>query len=212
MAFSSSVGVSSWTYFENQSFEADYPISTAYAWLLRNNLAHLQDSAGQFRINWSALATTVPGGTDGTSWSGTAQTMVAYYAAPFPVTLLGQDGLPGLDIRIAVMSSSGESVTAEARIVYDVGTVWNIGAEVLWTATGSSSSTTGAWVIDEDSQGSPSFGLGKGRIMLAIREGGDDSQSAIEMVRLEIKLTSTVAGSSTMRLMGVMIREFPVWF
>lgn len=210
MGQSSGSGIAHWIYIDDDAFEADYPVDTGQAWVMRNNLAHLQDSAGQFRINWMAK----PGRADAISFP----TGTSYWAIPFLCTMYGQTQLPGMDIRIAgAVATGGESYTINARIIADDRTVpvWSTKGEALWSsAAGNVTSTTGAWGVDETNATalnsvSPTAWEG-GRQTVPINEDGTSHAAIIVALRLEAKIVATT--STSVYICGCQVREYPVWW
>lgn len=206
MSYSTATNVSFWSYINDDAFEADYPVDALQAWLLQNNLAHLMDSAGQFRISWC-------GGkrADSPTFSGTTAD-THYWSQSFPVTMWSQNYTPGLDIRIGVAVQSITSCTVNARIVPAVGRVWDSGNTPIWEGSGSASSTTGAWVIDEDTQGTLTEVWKRGLLALPVSDGGASRMSAIVALRLEVEAVVTAPATYSVYLCGVQVREFPIWW
>lgn len=205
MSASTISGIGYYTPIDDDAFEGDYPVSAVYATLLRNNVAHLMDSAGQFRINWLGQK----GRADAVSFG--TPTTTHYWTQSFPVTRLTKGGVTGLDIRIAACSDAGgETTSVTARIVYDVAPVLSALHLPLWTGSGSTASTTGAWVIDEDVQGIENDEWGKAWTRIGTTEDGTASDADVVMLRLEIAITGQ--GSTSCYLLGAMVREFPVWW
>ena len=213
MAFSTKQGFGYWNYLDDDIMESDYPLSTYYAWAMRNNLAHLMDSAGQFRIHWMGK----PGRDDAVSFTGNTSG-VHYWSQMFPVTLLSNLALPGLDIRIAgAVANVGDSLNLKARLVAaNEPVIWSKKSEILWPVNGTPASatitsTTGAFGIDTQVQGIQKNGWKTGIRTLMVEEDTVARAVITVLLRLECKLTVTAAGSYTVYISGCQVREFPVW-
>ena len=194
----------SWIYIDDNAFEADYPVSTAHAYTARQNVAHLIDSAGQYRVSWLGKS----GRTDELAIASGPHDSEPFWSMPFPLTMLNQDGITGLFTRVGIRTSGGDGVTANVRYVWDSEPVDSPSAHVLHSWSDSTTNSTGEWVEDVK-LGVDTRVILPGLRTFRIEEGGTDHTTTLYMARIEIKLESLTSDDGA--LLGVQVIEFPIW-
>lgn len=192
-------------------FSADEPISAYTAWITRNNIQHLVDQSGQYRVNWVADVDDVTGGDGGaeitvpgfhpTAHQQGSTTVIRYV---FPLTSIRPDRPMQLDIRIGARSQAGGTVTINADLV-----PYKRPSQILWSATqGQTTSATASWIIDELATWTDES---RHRTHTPFTSVDNDASSVpgvsiLDLVELEIR-GSCSAGSGL--LSGVQVREYP---
>ena len=204
-----------WAHVKNNTFDADRPVSTAYSWLTRQNTSHLVDSAGQYLIHWCGN-NRATGGDDFAERTLTAVGDQLRWMHVFPFHPY-QDAIPGFDIRISAKGTA--LLFVSARILYD--DLWpfdqtpgSAGSTELWSSSVSvPAAGVEAWVIDEQFFGVKPSDFGRSIEVVESSEPGSsfDRQVESHVLRLEVFMVSDSPGVIA-RLLGVQLRQFPVWF
>ncbi len=183
-----------------QGIGNDAAMSSAKCVTVAQNLNHLRDMYPQYRVNQWAV---IPGPLTDLAGDG-----VKTWVHEFPVTLRA-DGKPcSLDVRVAAACQSGtvdiEVLICRAEEPYPA--TATIGDTI---PTGSTSSATGAWAIDDQIHFTNVKSV---RITdVPITDGDFVTRSTSQEVRLRVEITFTAsggAGEDLFYLGTVQIREF----
>jgi hypothetical protein len=117
---------------------SNQPFDAGYTWTMMDNVFHMLDSVGKYRVNW------IKSSVDSSFKHGP---MVLY----FPITMVSPYTYPNFDLRVAAGGGNSE-VEVRASIVLPeiqgpVGGV-GIGYGIIGQATGTSPISTVDWIID----------------------------------------------------------------
>lgn len=207
MPGSSNLGV--WVYTDDDILEPDYPVSTAYSWQVRDNLAHLTDSQCQTPVSWMGSASrndhfTLPAGLD------------AFYSVEFPITILSPGYLPGLRFNQWIYSNdAANTVTSVMRLRYANDPLFPVAAAgsdptALYSATNTTVSTSGQKKTNyfTNVASRPIDGL-RARQQFSIEENSDDHTTEVAMVRAEIYMSDSAGDGGG--LIGFQVIEFAAW-
>lgn len=200
---------------------ADSPCDTGTFWLTADNLLHLVDESPVYRINWASpsfsvqlgaypmLGLAIPNGFGGFH-------AIINTAAQFPTTIMQGGRYPNYDVRVAIKTTSG--IVAVSATIATPAAPYGAGLEdpnVIGVATGTTSSTSGSWVIDNTFMSSAARRPTMSSITTSTAEMtpfvGSHLPGASVMARLQIVAYATgmAAGNAGVSVVGVQVREFP---
>lgn len=133
--------------YRTDAFYADMPVDTGCSWNMLDNLAHMVDEAGGYIINYvnSAGAAAVAVSDGGGGYVSTLITVSRV------VTTMSRSGLmPNYSVRLGARITGGGTANARISIVraHVPPPVRGLTTAVYGTATGSTTSSTGAWCIE----------------------------------------------------------------
>lgn len=196
-----------WVYLDDDMLEPDYPVSTAYSWQLRDNLAHLIDSQCQTRVSWMGKIGRAdhfphPAGYD------------AHYAVVFPITILSTGHLPGIRIASWLYSNdAGNTVTAEYALRWASEALFPNGVapatNTLWSFTHTTTATAGEKFVSYTSTTREALNQAAAYRSFAIIENSSAHTTSVPMARLEIAMSDDSGDGGG--LLGLQVIEYPRW-
>jgi hypothetical protein len=197
-----------WKDFNSGSLDADDTCSALHAVMCRENITHLVSVSPQYRLNWCADKGSTPSRSAQTN--GDDPRLISF---GFPLTIPTADRPVSLDTRIgAFISGSTTSMTVRARIVWDVFPPEISTAagnqDALMEATGSTSSTTGAWVIDDQTAITNDYSYLAAWRRFTTDDEGTERQARLALARLDCVIDGTYSGSGSSILVAAQVREY----
>ena len=199
---------------ENDGLEADMAVSAFRAWQVRENLTHLQNVSTQYRLNWCASRKASAGIPTDTIKHASSDSALRYWAAAFPIAVHEPSQPVSLDIRVAALiQGSTTSIAVSANIVphrYERSLTGLPVRQALWTGSGNTTSTTGAWVIDEQTTISAAAEplYREATRIYTSTENGERLPVQLSIMRLELRITGTFTGTGTAHVVGVQVKEY----
>lgn len=190
------------------AFSADRPVSTSRAYSLRNNLQHLIDSAGQYRVSWASDLDSEGLRHD----SGLDPDAPAYASWTFPLLVTETAHPMNLDIRVAAKLESAGSALVAAILAPANSPRSRDGAalDTQWfRSTATATSTSAVWSIDEVWE----WDATDRRYLTSIRsfpitENSTTQNVDVVMARLEV-LIGGITGELESSVVAVQLREYP---
>ncbi len=189
------------------SFDADQPVSALRSYLVRNNIQHLIDVSGQYRVSWCADL-----GQEGLRHdSGLDPATPKYMSWEFPVTMQQSDHPPNFDIRVAVKLESAGSSSVLAAIGPASAPREPKGGENAqqWFRTvEATAATTAVWAIDTQWEWTaPSLSYLAGLQRFSVTESSLSQPVDVVLARLEVAIIGTTAELES-GVLGVQLREY----
>jgi hypothetical protein len=195
-----------------------YPVSANHAIYMANNLQHLYDESTQYRVNWVAASTA-----GARQKVGTVTNVYEHIATyTFPLSPNYDGKATSLVVRVAAAQATESVLTGHFAVTFGpASTNPTLGDFAMSPAvlTGSTTSTTGEWVIQS---AVPELCGDSGAVLFAqsfydrstvfspayTEENGKDYSAAMHMIRMSIwgYIEDYVAG--LMAVVGVSAREF----
>ena len=204
-----------WIEMPAASFDADQPMSCYRAWNCMQNLQHLIDSSGQYRVNTVATTGKFILGHGYTGSDPPVLPPPSSLSWEFPLTMMHPEHPPNFDIRVAAMiSDDGEpdaTIVASVTAIHDNHDIWGGASQVgrLYYSTATVDSETASWVIDDQFiWPQPTTDYLQMLRRYTVTENGGSALIKEVVVRFTIAARIAEGSSQTVRVVGAQFREF----